>query len=120
MRYVLAAFVYLSVVVFLAPDVSARRPRVVEVPNTKPISGELWTVQSVAEAPGAGAKVTIKGKDEVKQLNVSATTDVVIDGTSAKPADIKVGMKCSGFVMGGQSLPLSRIVLQSVADPGKK
>jgi hypothetical protein len=78
----------------------------------------VWTVQTVATMAGV-TTVTLKGSDEVKQLKISQMTEVVIDGASTKPDDIKTGMKSISFIMEGNSLPLSRIVLESNGENSK-
>ena len=75
-------------------------------------------MQTVATMAGV-TTVTLKGSDEVKQLKISQMTEVVIDGASKKPDDIKTGMKSISFIMEGNSLPLSRIVLESAGDSSK-
>ena len=76
-----------------------------------------WTVQGVAPAIGGMTTLTLKGKDEVKELKVSSMTEVVIDGAAKKPGDITEGMKSVSFTMAGNNMPLSRIVLESSGTP---
>ena len=102
-----------------ATDASAwgRRNRTINRKSQpeKLAESSLWTVQAVTTLAGV-TTVTLKGSDEVKQLKISQMTEVMIDGTSKNPDDIKTGMKSKSFIMSGNNLPLSRIVLESAGD----
>jgi len=118
------AMVTLLVLSLAAPDAYSRnkKPNTTnKSPNTgaKKSENATWKVQTVAPGTTGSITLTLSANAEVKEVKVSHMTEVVIDGATKKTEDITQGMTVLSFVIEGEDLPLSRIVLESSTSKGK-